>query len=85
MILILMMIFRPNDLLGHKEFQLSKVVSYLKEGWKELKMPNSVLVAKDISIEFGALKAVENFNLKIEEKDLIGLIGPNGAGKDYSF
>lgn len=48
-------------------------------------MPNSVLVAKDISIEFGALKAVENFNLKIEEKDLIGLIGPNGAGKTTVF
>lgn len=37
MILILMMIFRPNGLLGHKEFQLSKVVSYLKGRMKGVK------------------------------------------------
>lgn len=46
---------------------------------------NSVLYAKDISIEFGALKAVDNFNLAIKERELIGLIGPNGAGKTTVF
>ena len=40
-----------------------------------------LLVAKDISISFGALKAVDNFNLEINSGELIGLIGPNGAGK----
>ena len=42
---------------------------------------NSILVAKDICITFGALKAVDNFNLEIKPKELVGLIGPNGAGK----
>ena len=44
-----------------------------------------LLVAKDISISFGALKAVDKFNLEIKSGELIGLIGPNGAGKTTVF
>lgn len=44
-----------------------------------------ILNAKDISITFGALKAVSNFNLEIKENELVGLIGPNGAGKTTVF
>lgn len=44
-----------------------------------------ILVAQDISIQFGALKAVSDFNLEIYPKDLVGLIGPNGAGKTTVF
>ena len=44
-----------------------------------------LLVAKDISISFGALKAVDSFNLEINSGELIGLIGPNGAGKTTLF
>ncbi|WP_338972092.1 ABC transporter ATP-binding protein [Fusobacterium vincentii] len=44
-----------------------------------------LLVAKDISISFRALKAVDNFNLEINSGELIGLIGPNGAGKTTVF
>ena len=44
-----------------------------------------LLVAKDISIRFGALKAVDSFNLEINSGELIGLIGPNGAGKTTVF
>lgn len=46
---------------------------------------NPILVAHNISIQFGALKAVSDFNLKIYPKDLVGLIGPNGAGKTTVF
>lgn len=44
-----------------------------------------ILEAKDISIEFGGLKAVSNFNITIKENELVGLIGPNGAGKTTVF
>ena len=44
-----------------------------------------LLVTKDISISFGALKAVDSFNLEINSGELIGLIGPNGAGKTTVF
>lgn len=45
----------------------------------------TVLKLEDISIFFGGLKAVSNFNLQLEEGELIGLIGPNGAGKTTIF
>ena len=50
-----------------------------------MKNNNVVLSAKNISITFGALKAVTDFNLEIKENELVGLIGPNGAGKTTVF
>lgn len=45
----------------------------------------AVLDAQSISIVFGGLKAVSNFDLKLEKGELVGLIGPNGAGKTTVF
>lgn len=45
----------------------------------------SVLDVRNISIVFGGLKAVTNFNLTLEKNELVGLIGPNGAGKTTVF
>lgn len=45
----------------------------------------SLLEVKNLSISFGGLKAVDDFNLNIEKGDLYGLIGPNGAGKTTVF
>jgi branched-chain amino acid transport system ATP-binding protein len=45
----------------------------------------AVLEVHNISIEFGGLKAVSNFNLTLEPGELVGLIGPNGAGKTTIF
>lgn len=44
-----------------------------------------VLQACDLSIVFGGLRAVDNFNCKIHQGELVGLIGPNGAGKTTVF
>ena len=46
---------------------------------------NIMLSIKNLSITFGGLHAVENFNLDIKENELYGLIGPNGAGKTTIF
>lgn len=43
------------------------------------------LEAKKLGINFGGLKAVDNFNLELYEKEIVGLIGPNGAGKTTTF
>ncbi|MGE3757330.1 MAG: ATP-binding cassette domain-containing protein, partial [Pseudobdellovibrionaceae bacterium] len=48
-------------------------------------MSKAVLEAKALSIQFGGLKAVDNFNLRLNEGGLYGLIGPNGAGKTTVF
>ena len=44
-----------------------------------------VLEASHLGIEFGGLKAVEDFNLTIGRTEIAGLIGPNGAGKTTVF
>lgn len=45
----------------------------------------SLLVTKDLGIQFGGLKAVDEFNFEIDKNQLFGLIGPNGAGKTTVF
>ena len=41
----------------------------------------TVLSAKNITMQFGGLTAVDQFNLELSANELVGLIGPNGAGK----
>jgi len=45
----------------------------------------SILEAKNVTMQFGGLTAVANFNLRINNNEIIGLIGPNGAGKTTCF
>lgn len=45
----------------------------------------AMLEINHLSIQFGGLRAVDSFNLSIEEGQLYGLIGPNGAGKTTVF
>ena len=44
-----------------------------------------VLECSHLGIEFGGLKAVEEFNIAIGATEIGGLIGPNGAGKTTVF
>ena len=44
-----------------------------------------VLETKKLGISFGGLKAVNDFNIRIYQGELVGLIGPNGAGKTTVF
>ena len=43
------------------------------------------LETKDLTIKFGGLTAVSEFNAAIEKGSIAGLIGPNGAGKTTCF
>ena len=43
------------------------------------------LEARHLSIEFGGLKAVDDFKIAIGKTEISGLIGPNGAGKTTVF
>lgn len=45
----------------------------------------ALLEVKNLGISFGGLRAVDNFNVNIEQGQLYGLIGPNGAGKTTIF
>src|SRR3954462_15865185 len=45
----------------------------------------TLLEAHHVTIRFGGLTAVSDFNLAIGPHELVGLIGPNGAGKTTVF
>lgn len=44
-----------------------------------------ILVAERLGIQFGGLKAVDEFDIAIGRTEICGLIGPNGAGKTTVF
>jgi branched-chain amino acid transport system ATP-binding protein len=46
---------------------------------------DALLQANHVTIRFGGLTAVSDFNLGVAPRELIGLIGPNGAGKTTIF
>lgn len=45
----------------------------------------ALLEVRKLSISFGGLRAVDDFNIDIKKGSLYGLIGPNGAGKTTIF
>ena len=44
-----------------------------------------ILSIKNISLNFGGIKAVDQVSLDVEEGEIFALIGPNGAGKSTIF
>jgi branched-chain amino acid transport system ATP-binding protein len=47
--------------------------------------PVPLLSINNVSLQFGGLRALTEFNFAMEAGDLVGLIGPNGAGKTTAF
>jgi len=44
--------------------------------------PNGpALVASDVTVSFGGLRALSNVSIEVEPGSIAGLVGPNGAGK----
>ena len=41
----------------------------------------SILKIKNITKEFGGLRALNKVNFEVQQGEILGLIGPNGSGK----
>jgi zinc transport system ATP-binding protein len=39
------------------------------------------IIVKDLIVNYGAVRSLENINFKVEDKDFLAIIGPNGGGK----
>ncbi len=44
-----------------------------------------ILVAREVSVQFGGLRAVDTVSLDVVRGELFGIVGPNGAGKTTLF
>ena len=92
LMLILLMLTRPNGLFGSREFirlpskppcekaERPRVRSMSASSQKEL-----ALNVENLTMQFGGLKAVSELSLTLPQGIIFGLIGPNGAGKTTAF
>lgn len=48
-------------------------------------MSTPLLAMRDVSVEFGGVKAVNGLDLHVSPNEVLGIIGPNGAGKTTLF
>ncbi|HEV8003057.1 MAG TPA: branched-chain amino acid ABC transporter ATP-binding protein/permease [Planctomycetaceae bacterium] len=98
LLLIVMMIVRPQGLLGVREIwdfwnrrpRLPTLVPTLQPTQIAAPRPAipadaALLQVDKLSLAFGGLQAVQDFSLRLPRGALYGLIGPNGAGKTTVF
>src|SRR5208282_1151523 len=46
-----------------------------------MSLPDSMILTKDMTIQFGKFVAVDHVNLDVKRGEIFGFLGPNGAGK----
>lgn len=98
--LVLVMILRPQGLLGRWELRdlwqwlvrRSQRSQPIAEGAPATASAGAIrkrnereLTCSGLTIRFGGLTAVSDFNLCLKPREIVGLIGPNGAGKTTCF
>lgn len=75
-------ILRPSEELYYGE-QTREYVKPLRRG--DLKKDRVILQLKDLTMDFGGLRAVDGLSLEMRVGEIVSIIGPNGAGKTTVF
>jgi branched-chain amino acid transport system ATP-binding protein len=52
---------------------------------QDTNLPNEILTIKNLTVDFGGVRAVNQFSLELQRGEMVALIGPNGAGKTTIF
>lgn len=71
----------------NRNFEKGKMVPYPSDAIVPERDLNEMpaLECRHLGIQFGGLKAVDDFNMIVGKTEIAGLIGPNGAGKTTVF
>lgn len=71
----------------NKNFEKGKMVPYPSDAIVPERDLNEMpaIECRHLGIQFGGLKAVDDFNMIVGKTEIAGLIGPNGAGKTTVF
>ncbi len=92
LLLVIMMIVRPQGIFGRSELSLFRRRGRPKPEIEPEppapveRSPLTVVLDVDhVTKVFGGLTAVNDLNVRLNQGELVGLIGPNGAGKTTVF
>jgi branched-chain amino acid transport system permease protein len=101
LLLLLLLVFLPNGLVGlarvrfagGRKLEVARVpaavvphtvdvASFLQRARASGK---SLIEVKNLSVNFGGVRALQNINLTLDYDEILAIIGPNGAGKTTLF
>jgi len=73
-----------RDQPSEKSTLLLSMTDTLRE-WQRPETTNPLLEGRDITRDFGGIRAINKINFQIQPGEIVGLLGPNGSGKSTLF
>ncbi|PZS34429.1 MAG: ABC transporter [Pseudonocardiales bacterium] len=77
-VMLAVIIFLPNGLSGRLPKRSSKLVPSVERA--DDATPLGITV-RNLTVSFGGVHAVQNFDMDMKPGEVLGIVGPNGAGK----